>query len=123
MFVSCTSLQKVYENLSKIVAPTALFSLASAKVEQDFILTKDFRGKFKKKRFFGELEGARLTEWLLRVAKIAIKKGIWKERGGHSNMSQRSEWRRRRKGRKLLVSGIYLFIQNFLRKSVTVRVR
>ena len=82
MFVSCTSLQKVYENLSKIVAPTALFSLASAKVEQDFILTKDFRGKFKKKRFFGELEGARLTEWLLRVAKIAIKKGIWKERGG-----------------------------------------
>ena len=52
MFVSCTSLQKVYENLSKIVAPTALFSLASAKVEQDFILTKDFEEKFIEKLVF-----------------------------------------------------------------------
>ena len=52
MFVSCTSLQKVYENLSKIVMLTVLFSLASAKVEQDFILTKELQEKFKKKVIF-----------------------------------------------------------------------
>jgi hypothetical protein len=46
MFVSCTSLQKVYENLSKIVALNALFSLASAKLGQEIILTKYFWGKF-----------------------------------------------------------------------------
>jgi hypothetical protein len=46
MFVSCTSLQKVYENLSKIVALNAFVSLASAKVEQDFILAKDLLEKF-----------------------------------------------------------------------------
>jgi hypothetical protein len=45
MFVSCTSLQKVYENLSKIVALTVLFSLASAKLEQEIIPTKCFQGK------------------------------------------------------------------------------
>ena len=42
MFVSCTSLQKVYENLSKIVVLTAFVSLASAKLEQENILTKYF---------------------------------------------------------------------------------
>ena len=52
MFVSCTSLQKVYENLSKIVALNAFVSLASAKVGQDFILTKDLLGKFKEKLIF-----------------------------------------------------------------------
>ena len=49
MFVSCTSLQKVYENLSKIVALTVLFSLASAKVEQEIIPTKYFQGKIEEK--------------------------------------------------------------------------
>jgi len=46
MFVSCTSLQKVYENLSKIVVLNAFVSLASAKLEQEIILTKYFHGKF-----------------------------------------------------------------------------
>ena len=61
MFVSCTSLQKVYENLSKIVALNPFISLASAKVGQDFILTKDLPGKFKEKLIFmgilGKIQG------------------------------------------------------------------
>ena len=52
MFVSCTSLQKVYENLSKIVALNALFSLASAKVQQRFVLAKSLEEKFYRKISF-----------------------------------------------------------------------
>ena len=62
MFVSCTSLQKVYENLSKIVVLNAFVSLASAKLGQEIILTKYFKGKFLEKLIFEGILGRKKGE-------------------------------------------------------------
>ena len=71
MFVSCTSLQKVYENLSKIVALNAFVSLASAKLEQKFIPAKYFWWKFQEKCNFPKNYGA--NRWVLRSKSSRIK--------------------------------------------------
>ena len=72
MFVSCTSLQKVYENLSKIVALTALFSLASAKVQQRFVLAKGLEEKFIEKLVFAKIRAERMGICEVRVAKYTL---------------------------------------------------
>ena len=106
MFVSCTSLQKVYENLSKIVALNAFVSLASAKVGQDFILTKDLLGKFKEKFIFGGFFGKYKVEMIVEGCKIQTLEGKLERKKGEDGgtggsaaiAAERTRGLRRRKG-------------------------
>ena len=95
MFVSCTSLQKVYENLSKIVVLTAFVSLASAKLRQEIILAKYFKGKFQEKLIFAGISGKCRARMIVKGCKSGGCNMDFGKTGGMSTatLSQRRERR------------------------------